>query len=657
MRGDAGALPKLTIELTDDGYRAIDPALKVRYVVSEAPAGTPVTDGARTVLSTVPPPVVEVLSPATGVAPSAAVPVAPSPEPPAHAPAPPAPTAVAWPAPAIPASRPVESATVSEPSAPPAASALAVVAPAAEPAASAPPATSSAPPPPPLPSTQVIRQREERATDANPIAYRELALAVKMGVSRPEVEALLHAKLEELRASLPEETRRYVQLAVFDHVFVKRPVRPPLGTLQWKDWRGEPLLAFPGFGEGSEAPPPSSISSSRLPSWSPGIATSVPPFGSTGTMPPLASSPNLPAGHGPSAVPHNARTPPYGTGAQSSPSAEPPRASVIPARVVSVGPSSPAPAPSVSAAPAPVITEPVPPAPQVVEPRPAVLPAAAALDEAPIALTQVRAHLDVDVDIEVTEEQPEAAAAPPSEPPVAAASEPPSEPPVAAASEPPSETLVAAASEPPVAPASEPPVARRSEPARGRRSDPSLGRRSDPAPGRRRAPGEDLIGDLFERMHELAFMPDIVSGADFVVRVLAELIPCEAMLVHVFDLGRRDFVVVRARGPHPANALMFRTPDTDPFIIEVMRRPSMISNGAAPKHSRAFGPLGVEPNQIMVRGARHGGRYLGMIELGNPLGGSPFHDGEVNALEYVCEQFADFVASRPVVLDEDVVRG
>jgi hypothetical protein len=204
---------------------------------------------------------------------------------------------------------------------------------------------------------------------------------------------------------------------------------------------------------------------------------------------------------------------------------------------------------------------------------------------------------------------------------------------------------------------SEPPAERRSDPPSKRRSDPGAVRRSDPYLARRRAPGEDLIGDLFERMHELAFMPDIVSGADFVVRVLGDLIPCEATLVHVFDLNRREFVVVRARGPHAANALMFRTPDTDPLVIEVMRRPSMAANGKAPTHSGAFGPLGVEPRQVMVRGARQGGRYLGLIELGNPQGGSPFHEGEVNALEYVCEQFAEFVASRPVVLDEDVVLG
>ena len=39
----------------------------------------------------------------------------------------------------------------------------------------------------------------------------------------------------------------------------------------------------------------------------------------------------------------------------------------------------------------------------------------------------------------------------------------------------------------------------------------------------------------------------------------------------------------------------------------------------------------------------------------NPAGGEAFHDGEVNAVDYICEQFADFVASRPIVIDDDAV--
>src|SRR5262245_3297056 len=43
LRGDAGPLSKFSIELLDDGYRAVDPAQKIRYVVRPGPGDTPLT--------------------------------------------------------------------------------------------------------------------------------------------------------------------------------------------------------------------------------------------------------------------------------------------------------------------------------------------------------------------------------------------------------------------------------------------------------------------------------------------------------------------------------------------------------------------------------------------------------------------------------------
>ena len=37
LRGDTGALSQFSIELLDNGYRAVDPALKLRYLVNQAP--------------------------------------------------------------------------------------------------------------------------------------------------------------------------------------------------------------------------------------------------------------------------------------------------------------------------------------------------------------------------------------------------------------------------------------------------------------------------------------------------------------------------------------------------------------------------------------------------------------------------------------------
>ena len=43
LRGDTGGLSKFSIELLDDGYRAVDPSLKLRYLVNQAPGDAPLT--------------------------------------------------------------------------------------------------------------------------------------------------------------------------------------------------------------------------------------------------------------------------------------------------------------------------------------------------------------------------------------------------------------------------------------------------------------------------------------------------------------------------------------------------------------------------------------------------------------------------------------
>jgi hypothetical protein len=192
-------------------------------------------------------------------------------------------------------------------------------------------------------------------------------------------------------------------------------------------------------------------------------------------------------------------------------------------------------------------------------------------------------------------------------------------------------------------------------------SRPDSDRGSRPRIGiaRRRA-GEDLISELFEFMHELHFARDIAHGADFVLGVIEQVIPCEATLLQVFDINTRNFVVVRGRGGGAQRALLHRTPDNDPLISEIMRRErarAYRTEGDPRFATGRWGIVGLTLHQVLCGAVRQGGRYLGMIELANPLGGAPFHETEINALDYICEQFADFVASRPVVLDPDVILG
>jgi hypothetical protein len=176
------------------------------------------------------------------------------------------------------------------------------------------------------------------------------------------------------------------------------------------------------------------------------------------------------------------------------------------------------------------------------------------------------------------------------------------------------------------------------------------------APGKRRA-SEDLIGELFETMHELHFLPDMVSGVEFVLSTVETMLPSEGAIVHVFDINARQFVIVRAYGKAAESLLLHRTPDVDPFFNSAMRQTRAVS--AASDDEKFLGErwtkLGVEPHDALFGPAQIHGRYLGAVEIANPHGGGKYSESEANALEYICAQFAEFLAARPIVLDADVV--
>jgi hypothetical protein len=596
LRGDSGALSKFSIELLDDGYRAVDPSLKLRYLVNKAPGDAPLTPQSEDEISAV-------TSngksgkhrAAAAVAPTAFASVAPEslakqslsgiPRPASHGA--PRPGSSAPPRPA--STAPARMLVVPDDPVPPAPRTPAGLSVEPEPAPVVTPL---------LPAFEVVRERGEEPRAESPITYREVAYAVKPGTSREQIEALLWARYQDVAGAIEERPAgKFVQLAVFDHVFQKRPDRPPLATFAWKDWRGSPVLAFPGFGEAPAGPmsqvPPSEGLVSVPPAAAPAVAA---PLQAVASVAPAAASvvsfPALAIAASAAAVPSALPPPVSGSLSASGLLAAPPVAALV------VVDSAPAPAvapvavasaqtagtPEVAAfAPPPAAVEPMADAP---EPTPAPVKSAPALE----------IHFD-----------------------------------------------------------STPfnPAPRKSSPDSERQSRPRLA-----VAGRRRA-GEDLISELFELMHELHFMRDVAAGAEFVLSVLDEVLPCEGVLIHVFDINTNHFVVVRAKGPNAKTALLQRMPDQDPLALSVMRSPQAVSINDAASDPRFGGPrwatVGVAPKMALCGPVRQGGRYLGLIELVNPAGGAPFHSSELNALDYVCEQFAEFLSKKPIILAADVI--
>jgi hypothetical protein len=202
-------------------------------------------------------------------------------------------------------------------------------------------------------------------------------------------------------------------------------------------------------------------------------------------------------------------------------------------------------------------------------------------------------------------------------------------------------------------------AAKSEPPAAAKKSDPPATAAAAPlAP--RRAASDDLIGDLFERLADLMFANGVVAAASYLLDVLAEVIPTEFALAQVFDLNTRSFVVVRARGPGLERALLETTLDTEPLIAAVMHaRGAQVFRAAGDERFQRgrWRLAGAPLDHVLCGAARQGGRYLGLVELANPAGGAPFGANEINALDYACEQFAEFVATHPVVIDREAVLG
>jgi hypothetical protein len=647
LRGDSGPLSKFSIELLDDGYRAVDPKQKLRFVVAKAP-----NDAA---LST------EGAAPHRNGSSASVAPAAASMAPPAAAPsvAPPA-TAAAAAAPA-PAPAPAAVAPSVAPSAPvviaPAPVAVVaapvVIAPAPVAVVAAPvviaPASVEVAPAPAAPAADFAAQGEPYAG----VPSSALSPHAPSGVA-PVVNKSPSAFPPRPEGGKAPSVRPSAGITVPNDVIPAAPAVPK--------GLGPAVASHQNLTQPSAAidmPPPSSVLRKRQeepttesPITYREIAYVVEPGVSRGSVEALlwASfrdlSRELASRPGQKFVqlavfdhkfdkrPERA---PLGTLAWKDWRGNPvltfpffdgtaparasmPAPSIKPIAVVQISSSAPPPAPEAAPAafaPAPAVSAPVP---AVSAPAPEAAPAAAVSAPAPAPVA--------------VEAAPAPVAATPAPTPAVAVQTPPAE-----------------KSDPQAAI----PLTREKMP-----SHPSNARASKPrlAAVRRRA-GEDLIGELFETMHDLHFMQGVADGAEFMLASIESIVPCDGVLVQVFDINTRQFVVVRAKGPGTMQVLLHRTPDTDPFISAIMRRPGSVAIHDVQKDTRVLGPrwdaLGVTPQRALCGPVRQGGRYLGLIEVANPLGDAPFHQTEQNAIDYVCEQFAQFLANRPIVLEADVI--
>jgi GAF domain-containing protein len=157
-------------------------------------------------------------------------------------------------------------------------------------------------------------------------------------------------------------------------------------------------------------------------------------------------------------------------------------------------------------------------------------------------------------------------------------------------------------------------------------------------------------------MHELHFARDAVEGGDYCLGLAMAKLGSLAGIVELYDIDRREFLVTSTRGDGTSALLLRRFPENDSLLAAAMRkRRAVVIEDAL--QSEAV----TNERYVIIGGARSliiapmilGGRFLGAIELLNPVDGLPFTESDGNAATYIAEQLAGFVAERGIVTDPE----
>jgi len=773
-RGETSAMSGFSIELLEEGYRAVDPVARLRFVVKRAAEGTPLSPIDMKAGGSKPPAKPEAPKPddATSAEPAKAPAGKAQPPRPADSkPAAKAPSAPKTETKSAPASKPATNGAPekAKPEAPQAPAAVVVSAPISLGAASAGPATVSAKadvppqaipsqpatepaptvvapqpvgaPLPGLPAFTILSRREEHPSPAAPLSYREYVFIVPKDTVEGVAVGILLGQLELVQASLEgARSGKLVQLAVFDETYVGKPPRPPLATLVWKDWRGEPVVSFPR--RASVAPASRPAVSAEVPTLKP---ASVPPKATllqpsttlTDTRPlkpelpppdtevtrtdvdiptdlakttetpmfqPVPVSAQAPAAPAQAplapAAPQAAQAPAAPAQTAQAP-AQAPQAPAQAAQAPAQAPQAPAQAPQAPAqapqAPAQAPQAPARKVTMVGMPAVSLPQEAAAAPQVPAAPVTKSVPPPAQAPLAPAKSVPPPAATksvpPPAQAPLAAKSVPPA--PLAdgwSAPPPPVEAVAVAKSVPPPAGDAAPATTKSAPPPN---AFPAMSAAAalaqtlpldaspplTPAPpvvlGVEKAPdftppppqprpssmrlqavkaagarvsGDELISSLFEAMHDLHFLQDAIQGADFCLQLAQEVIPSRAGFAHFFDLERREFCLVRAKGDGTSELVGKRHLEAEPVLAAAAKaRKAFVRGDADTMTSRYISVGGAK--SLVVAPVLVAGRTLAILEMINPSDGAPFTQDEANAMTYIAEQFAEFLSSRGLVFD------
>ncbi len=165
---------------------------------------------------------------------------------------------------------------------------------------------------------------------------------------------------------------------------------------------------------------------------------------------------------------------------------------------------------------------------------------------------------------------------------------------------------------------------------------------------------EDIIGSIFDSVHDVHFAPTVLDGADLLCDIAFLHIPCARAFVVFHDLNTAGWIVASGAGDGATAHLGERYGAADELFSRFTKtRSTLRLNRAEYTHSP---PLAPPPTHVLMGVAALSGRTYGVIEVLRGADGMDFTEAQENALAYLADQFATFAASRGFVVREAELR-
>jgi GAF domain-containing protein len=169
-----------------------------------------------------------------------------------------------------------------------------------------------------------------------------------------------------------------------------------------------------------------------------------------------------------------------------------------------------------------------------------------------------------------------------------------------------------------------------------------------------RDPSGDLdkrLATAFEASQDLYFLATPAEGLDFAVKLLQELVPCEAISGCIYDINTDEFRFVAVSGVGAKERQAAAVPSTLGLFSAAVRcgLDSLVIRDITnePRYDAVTdGRSGLTPRNMAFFALHKADHLLGMLQLINRIDPRGFGDGDLAVMSYVARQVTEFLRAK-----------